>query len=199
MADVRVLIVEDEYITSTALKGDLEDMGYITLGVATTEKEAFKLAKDEAPNIILMDIELKEGDSGIKAAGKIKEELDIPVIYLTAHSSPDLLRQAKVTTPFGYIVKPYTKKELNANIEMALYKHKLDLELKEARARIKTLGGLIPICASCKSIRDDKGYWNQIEAYIRDHSEVEFTHGICPKCTKKLEDELKELEGRTDE
>jgi len=59
-------------------------------------------------------------------------------------------------------------------------------ELNEALDTIKVLKGLIPICSNCKKIRDDKGYWNQIEAYIQKHSEVEFSHGICPECAKKL-------------
>ena len=65
-------------------------------------------------------------------------------------------------------------------------KEKLLSDLQEALAKVKTLRGFIPICSSCKKIRDDKGYWNQIEAYIRDHSEAEFSHGICPECAKKL-------------
>jgi preprotein translocase subunit YajC len=65
-------------------------------------------------------------------------------------------------------------------------REKLIAELQDAVTKIKTLGGLLPICSNCKKIRDDKGYWNQIESYIRDHSEAEFTHGICPKCAKKL-------------
>jgi hypothetical protein len=91
-------------------------------------------------------------------------------------------------------VKPYTNKELRANIEMAMYKHRLERELKEAHNMIKILGGLIPICATCKKIRDDKGYWNQIEVYIRDHSEAEFTHGICPECAKDMIDEIENEE-----
>ncbi len=63
---------------------------------------------------------------------------------------------------------------------------RLVIQLQDALANIKTLHGLIPICASCKQIHDDKGYWNQIESYIRDHSEAEFSHGICPECMKKL-------------
>jgi len=65
-------------------------------------------------------------------------------------------------------------------------REKLIGELQDALAQIKKLSGLLPICASCKKIRDDKGYWNQIESYIRDHSEAEFSHGICPDCMKKL-------------
>ena len=65
-------------------------------------------------------------------------------------------------------------------------REKLILELQDAIAKVKTLSGMLPICASCKKIRDDKGYWKQIEAYISEHSEALFTHGICPECTRKL-------------
>jgi len=65
-------------------------------------------------------------------------------------------------------------------------RNKLILELQETLSEIKILKGIIPICASCKRIRDDKGYWNQVEAYIRDHSEADFSHSICPDCMKKL-------------
>jgi len=65
-------------------------------------------------------------------------------------------------------------------------------ELKQTIARVNTLSGLLPICANCKNIRDDKGYWNRLEAYIQDHSEAEFTHGICPECIEKLYPEIQE-------
>ncbi len=63
---------------------------------------------------------------------------------------------------------------------------KISRDLRDAHAKIKTLGGLIPICANCKKIRDDKGYWNELEAYLLEHSEAELTHGFCPECMKKL-------------
>ncbi|MFQ5560734.1 MAG: sensor with HAMP domain protein, partial [Nitrospinota bacterium] len=71
-------------------------------------------------------------------------------------------------------------------------REKLIAELKEALDRVKIMRGMLPICASCKKIRDDSGYWNQIEAYIRDHSDAEFSHSICPDCLKKLYPELYE-------
>lgn len=69
-------------------------------------------------------------------------------------------------------------------------KHSLIVELQKALAEVKKLSGLLPICSSCKRVRDDKGYWQQIEGYIRDHSEADFSHGICPECAKKLYPEL---------
>lgn len=70
--------------------------------------------------------------------------------------------------------------------EMLELQKKRELELEEAKEKLKVLSGFLPICASCKNIRDDKGYWNQIETYIRDHSEAEFSHSICPDCSEKL-------------
>jgi hypothetical protein len=64
------------------------------------------------------------------------------------------------------------------------------VKLQQALAQVKRLSGFLPICASCKKIRDDQGYWQQVEAYIRDHSEAEFSHGLCPECAKKLYPEL---------
>ncbi len=80
---------------------------------------------------------------------------------------------------------------------MALYKHKMEKEreklikeLQDALAKVKKLSGFLPICSSCKKIRDDKGYWNQIESYIHKHSEAEISHSICPECAKKLYPDL---------
>jgi hypothetical protein len=69
-------------------------------------------------------------------------------------------------------------------------REKVIVELRQALAQVKRLSGFLPICASCKKIRDDKGYWQQVEAYIRDHSEAQFSHGLCPECAKKLYPEL---------
>ena len=72
-------------------------------------------------------------------------------------------------------------------------RERLIRELREALSKIKTLSGLIPICASCKKVRDDKGYWNQIDAYFRDHIDIDFSHGLCPECAKKCYDDLNKL------
>jgi len=73
-------------------------------------------------------------------------------------------------------------------------REKVILQLQDALAKVKTLSGLLPICACCKKVRDDKGYWTQIEAYIRDRSEAEFSHGICPECFRKLYPDFADVE-----
>ncbi|HVN95760.1 MAG TPA: hypothetical protein VMT62_04990, partial [Syntrophorhabdaceae bacterium] len=92
-----------------------------------------------------------------------------------------------------YITKPFNpavvKLRVKTQLQLKLQRDALTLrniELQEALAKIKTLSGFIPICASCKKIRDDRGYWNQLENYIREHSDADFTHGYCPDCMKKL-------------
>jgi DNA-binding NtrC family response regulator len=126
----------------------------------------------------------------------MKSRFNIPVIYITAYADEEMLDRAKITEPFGYIVKPIEDRDLHISIEMALYKHKMEMErerliseLKDALAHIKTLRGLLPMCAWCKKIRDDKGYWAQVEVYMEKHLDATFTHGICPECLKKVDEE----------
>jgi response regulator RpfG family c-di-GMP phosphodiesterase len=106
----------------------------------------------------------------------------------------------------GYIIKPITNRELIARVQAVARikraedalrqkrreQQKLIMELQEALAEIRTLKGFIPICASCKKIRDDEGYWNQLEAYISKHTDAIFTHSICPQCAEKYKAEIKE-------
>jgi hypothetical protein len=115
------------------------------------------------------------------------------VVYITAYDDQQMLDRAKLTEPYGFILKPFETRTLYVVIEIALYKHQAEKErkellqqLKDALAKVKIMSGLLPICASCKKIRDDKGYWNQIEKYIQERSDVDFSHSICPECAKKL-------------
>ncbi len=147
-----------------------------------------------------MDIQLNGEMDGIEAAEAINELFDIPIIYTTAFSDEEKVNRAKLIMPYVYLIKPIKERELKIAIEMALYSAKVNAErrqaeiarektiiqLQEALDKIKTLSGLIPICASCKKIRDDKGYWNQIESYIEMHSEALFSHSVCPDCAEKL-------------
>ncbi|AEH60504.1 putative PAS/PAC sensor protein [Methanosalsum zhilinae DSM 4017] len=123
MNKVKVLVVEDEIIVAHDIKARLEDLGYSVTGVAITGKEAIEKAEDTLPDVILMDIALKGNMDGIEAAETIREKFDIPVIYLTAYSDDKTLERARVTQPFGYLLKPFDEKELRSNIEMTLYRH----------------------------------------------------------------------------
>lgn len=197
MASAKILVVEDEGIVVLHIKNTLERLGYEVAGIAATGEDAIMKAMEDRPDLVLMDIVLKGPVDGIDAAEKIRAIFSIPVIYLTAHADEMTLKRAMATEPFGYIVKPFRKRDLYIAIEFALYKSRAEAErttlvqeLKDARSHIKTLSGMLPICASCKKIRDDKGYWNQIEKYITEHTEALFSHGLCPDCLKKAYEEL---------
>jgi diguanylate cyclase (GGDEF)-like protein/PAS domain S-box-containing protein len=126
-----LLVIEDERIVARDLKLALESLGYCVPAIADSGEMAIEKAEELRPDLILMDIRLAGEIDGITAAQRILEQFDIPVIYLTAHSDEATLARAKFTRPLGYIVKPFAEQELRPIIEMALYKHKMELKLKE--------------------------------------------------------------------
>jgi AmiR/NasT family two-component response regulator len=197
--DIRVLIVEDETLVSIIIQEAVKKVGGIVAGRAASGLRAVEMAQSLRPDVILMDIELPDID-GIEAARRIQECCPTPVVVLTAYETPELVERASAAGVGAYLVKPPQAGDMDRliTIAMARFGDMMELrrlnaelqarnaELQEALAKVKTLSGLLPICASCKKIRDDQGYWRQIEEYIRDHSEADFSHGICPDCKKKL-------------
>jgi len=119
-----------------------------------------------------------------------EETRGIPSIFLSAKSAPEDIIAGFKLGAVDYVTKPFRPEELTARVNTHIRLKKTITELENALREIKTLKGLLPICASCKKIRDDKGYWNQIEEYITVHSEATFSHGVCPECIKKLYPEL---------
>jgi CheY-like chemotaxis protein len=188
----RILVVEDEAIVAADIQDRLEALGYQVAGWGTTGAEALDLARSSNPDLILMDIMLKGPMNGIQAAHLIRIDLSLPVIFLTANSDEAVLEQAKISEPFAYLLKPFEERQLRTNIEMALYKSRmarerarLMRELQDALATIKTLSGLLPICAWCKNVRDDSGYWMRVEQYVEQHSQATFSHSVCPECASR--------------
>jgi PAS domain S-box-containing protein len=324
MSQPRILVVEDESIVAIGIEYRLEALGYRVAARAVSGEVAIQKAVETRPDLVLMDIQLQDDMDGIEAAEQIRRRLHIPVVYLTAHTDHNTFQRAKLTDPFGYIVKPFQERDLHITIEMALYKHQMEqrlaknerwlattlksigeaviatdangriifmnpaaevltgwqqaeaiglklpavfkivdeetgnifenqavkaidtgekitlsnhtlliskndrqipiadsvapikdaagniagavlvfqdiserrqvesdreqliAELQEALDTIAVLTGIIPICASCKKIRNEAGDWQPIELFIRNHSTVEFSHGICPDCASNL-------------
>lgn len=192
-----ILVVEDDPNVATVLQARLESFGHDVCAVADTGPKAIAKAMEHRPDLILMDI-LLEGDmNGIEAADRIITRLDAPIIFLSCLSDGDVMDRAIKTRPFGYIVKPYDNAELRFTIENTIIRHRaareresLIYQLEKALKEIKRLSGLLPICASCKKIRDTDGNWNQIEDYIARHSEADFSHSICPQCARQLYPEV---------
>jgi PAS domain S-box-containing protein len=314
-----ILIVEDEIIVAADLSHHLTSLGYTVPEIVPSGEEAIQWIEATPPDLILMDIHLAGDMDGITAAEVIRTRFDLPVVYLTAFADNATLRRARLTQPFGYLLKPFNGRDLHTTIEMALSKHRMEAalrqseeqyrtvadftydweywvspegrylyvspaceritgyrreefladpqlllrivhpddrqlvarhyretlqlshqapatadfrimtrngqerwighvcqavfrddgrwlgrrgsnrditerkqaeaereklisELQEALDHVRRLSGLLPICASCKKIRDDRGYWQQVEVYIQEHSEAEFSHGLCPDC-----------------
>ncbi len=319
MNKARVLVVEDDRVIAESVVKALVVLGYLPLALASSGEEAIRQTGDLRPDLVLMDIHLQGPMLGTTAAEHIVHRFDIPVVYLTAYSDEETLRLAKRTRPFGFVSKPFNVQQLDVAIEMALYLHRTEKQLRISEARyralvrnipdsvvvlfdrqlrcavvdgaglsaatafhkmaqdrpmeealapevyqmiepyqraalagrshlfeltcddriyeartlpirdargdvvagmlmlqditarkqsewererliaelrrslehIKVLRGLLPICMHCKRIRDDQGYWQQLEVYIRDHSEAEFTHGLCPECARKFYPQIK--------
>ncbi|MFS0516634.1 ATP-binding protein [Nostoc sp. UIC 10607] len=139
MGQARILVVEDEVIVARTIASQLSQLGYIVTGTASSGKVAIAKASETQPELVLMDIILKGEMDGIATASKIREQLDVPIIYLTAYGDDHTLERAKVTQPFGYIVKPFTTKDLRIAIEIALLKHQLERDLRENRDQLATL------------------------------------------------------------
>jgi len=138
MSNSRILIVEDESIIAKDIQNTLNRSGYSVVGIASSGEEAIKKAMEIHPDLVLMDIVLKGAMDGVEAAEHIRDHFDIPVVYLTAYSDDTTLQRAKITEPFGYILKPFQEKELYTTIEMAIYKHTTQRKLKESEQWLAT-------------------------------------------------------------
>lgn len=189
-----ILVVDDLPANLGLLFKHLERAGYRVL-IAQDGPSALRQAQQDQPDLILLDVMLP-GMSGFEICSKLKTDpatSNTPIIFMTA-----LGDVASKVTGFeagaaDYVTKPFEFEEVLARVTTHLTNRKLQRalqekieQLEEAMAQVKILRGLLPICANCKKIRDDGGYWQQVEVYIRDHSEAEFSHGICPDCIKTL-------------
>lgn len=132
-----ILIVEDEVIVARDIANTLESRGYKVTGVAASSKEALQSVEDERPELVLMDVMLKGKQNGIVTAEKIYQKYNIPVVYLTAYADEQTIQKAKLTEPFGYLIKPFEESHLISAIEIALYKHQLDDELKKMNLELE--------------------------------------------------------------
>ena len=129
----KILVVEDEQIVATELKERLHALGYRVAGAASTGPEAITKAENLNPDLILMDIRLRGEMDGIDAAGRILASRDVPIVFVTAHADEATLERAKVTGPMGYVLKPFSERELQTAIEIGLYKHAMEKKLREQK------------------------------------------------------------------
>lgn len=138
MSPVKILVVEDESIVAMDIKHRLENMNYHVPEIISSGEEAVQKSSEISPDLILMDIVLRGKMDGIDAAQIIKDRYNIPIVYITAYSDEKTLKRAKITGPFGYIIKPFEDRELHSAIEVALYKHEMESKLRASEKQLYT-------------------------------------------------------------
>ncbi len=139
MPNANILVVEDESIIAIDIRNRVLNLGYGVSGAVATGEDAIAKAEETLPDLVLMDIKLQGEIDGVEAASRIRLDLDIPVVYLTAYANASILERAKFTEPFGYLVKPFDDTELKAALEIALYNHRMEQRLKESERRFRLL------------------------------------------------------------
>jgi two-component system, cell cycle sensor histidine kinase and response regulator CckA len=186
MTRPQIMVVEDESIVAEDTKTMLEGFGYAVPVVAHSGEDAVKRACETRPDLVLMDIVLKGKMSGVEAVERIRVQYNIPVVYVTAYADEKTVRRAKVTEPFGYLLKPFDAKELQAAIEIALYKRQMEKKLRDNEQRLSiTLRSI----GDAVMTTDDRGYvtfmnpraealtgWSQSEGIGRHIAEVFQVH-----------------------
>ncbi|MBI5473795.1 MAG: PAS domain S-box protein [Ignavibacteriae bacterium] len=138
MKNSRIVVVDDERIVAKNIQVKLEAFGFVVPGIASSSEEALELVTRERPDLVLMDIVLRGKEDGIETARRIHEQVDVPIVYLTAYSDSQTLERAKETGPYGYMLKPFKEKDLRVTVEMALYKHQMERRLKEHEQWLNT-------------------------------------------------------------
>lgn len=139
MSPTKIMVVEDEFIVAKDLKSHLEKLGYQITSLHSTGENAIPAARAERPDLILMDVVLAGEMDGVQAADSIRGEMGIPVVFLTAYSDQETTERAKATGPYAYLLKPFEGRELGVTIELALYKARMEAELKQSEERYRTL------------------------------------------------------------
>ena len=207
---LRILLVEDSEHDRLAFKRtiDRSGAGYEVTYLDNAEAALDLLAQDRSGFDLVISDFMLPGLSGLDLCRRLLEKnFQAPLMILTGSGNEHLAVEALKAGVYDYVVKDPnngyldllpvvladTVKKHNerlARIRAEEEKERLIEQLQAALKEVKKLSGLLPICANCKKIRDDSGYWKQIEAYIRDHSEAEFSHSICPECARELYPEL---------
>ena len=208
--EMKILIVDDDPISLKLLGGILKKNGYHNINFSKNGEDALEIIEKDPHDLVLLDIFLP-GIEGYEVCRRLKKDENtahIPILMITggAVEADEAIEKSSSVGAMDFISKPIRSIDLLSRVKSALtikQKHEMLLEelerriqaensmelliheLQKALAEVKQLSGMLPICCHCKKIRDDKGYWSQIEEYIKNHSEASFSHGICPDCIKK--------------
>ncbi len=202
LTDLRILVVDDSPELLLATVRTLRGAG-ATVDQAVDGASCLEAVDRLRPDLVVLDVDLPDM-LGHEVCRRIKDNKALPGIYVvmlssSMTSSADQSQGLEIGAD-GYITRPLPNRELLARIgsiariiSAERERDRLIGELQQALETIKTLSGMLPICASCKKIRNDTGYWEEVESYVKRHTDAEFTHGICPVCAKKLYGDLGDI------
>lgn len=201
---MKILIADDSLVVRRRLASLLTEWGHEVLEAKDGEAAWQMLCEKDAPPIAILDWIMPEPD-GVELCKRIRDTTTLKktyVLMLTGMSTPEDIVVGLNAGANDFIVKPFNETELQARVNVGVRMVELQaeltnrvIELERAMAEITELRGILPICAYCKSVRDDKNYWQTVEQYIGHHADVKFSHGICPKCMDSVvKKEIEELE-----
>lgn len=192
---MKILIAEDDAVTRKMLESILVNWGYDVVVTCDGDEAWQSLQHENPPNLAILDWIMPNMD-GIELCRKIREAKNIDSLYiilLTIKGQKKDIVEGLCAGADDYITKPFDRDELRARVQAGIRILELQAnlaervkELEDALSKVRQLQGLLPICCYCKKIRDDKNYWQQVEEYVSLHTEVRFTHSICPECYEKI-------------
>ena len=195
----RILIAEDHYVSRHLLERNLANWGFSVSSAEDGEEALRILEGEDPPALAIIDWMMPKID-GVEVCRQVRAHKDRPYLYLlllTAKSQKEEVAAGLEAGADDYVIKPFDPDELRARLKVGQRVVQLERtlakkvgDLEQALADVHKLKALIPICMYCKSVRDDKDYWHQIEEYIHTATGSDFTHGICPKCLAKMEQEF---------
>ena len=202
---MKMLIAEDDPVSRCFLEVTLAKWEYEVIAVCDGN-QAWESFQRERPTIAILDWMMPgiDGAEVCRRARAVETTTPAYLIMLTAKSEKQDVVEGLCAGADDYITKPFNRHELHARIKVGIRIAELQkavadrvVELELALSRVKQLQGLLPICSYCKKVRDDQNYWQQVDSYISKHSEIAFSHGICPDCYERLvEPQMQKLEAR---
>lgn len=196
---MRILIADDDRVAAMILRRAAERLGLDPV-VAHDGEQAWQMVQEHPPVAIAIFDWMMPGADGLELCRRIRQDAARSHMYLMLLTARD--GRADLVTAFAagaddYLTKPFDSEELRARVQVGIRIVSLQerlaqrvADLQEALSRVKQLSGLLPICSYCKRIRSDEDYWEQMESFVSEHSEAEFSHGICPTCFETVRTEF---------
>jgi len=192
---MRILIADDDYVSRVVLAEALRKNGHEVIEAVDGAAAWQAMQKPDAPSLAILDwmMPVMDGLDLVRRIRSMQSSQSPYLIIVTVKDAKADLVMALDSGADDYLAKPFDAAELRARIEVGRRMIELQeqlaaqvSELRRALEHIRTLHGILPICMYCKKIRDNQGRWNRLEVYVSQHSEAEFSHGICPECEKEL-------------